>query len=460
MNKSIRYLLFSCLLIVVFLFGGLSGVGVEHAAIAAVGLLNSATPTAVPPTSIPNTAVPPTPLPSSTFPFTYTPTEPLPTATPIPIPPLSSGVDLNLINQAWKDIQNNYVDQSAVVPQDLTYAAISAMVNALGDTGHSRFLSPAMVSEENRQLQGQFDGVGIEVQLINNQIVIVAPIDNSPAQKAGLKPGDIIQKVDGVDVTGWTIDELVSHVLGPAGTQVTLTILDPTTKKTTDYTLTRAHIVITNVTWTMVPGTNLAYIYIAQFATGVDKDLANALQAAIQQNATGVILDLRNDPGGYVDQAIAVASQFKATGLVFEDKDAKGNITKVPVNPGGIATKLPLVVLVNQGSASASEIVTAALQDGHRATVVGDTTVGTGTVLNVFKLSDGSELLLATSEWLTPAGESFWHKGLTPDVPLPLADGVYPLTPARVKAMTADQLKASQDVQLLKAIDLLTGAAH
>lgn len=461
MQKASRYALISCVLIVVYIFGGMSGVAVDRVAIAAVKSFNSA-PTALPPTSVPQLAAPTNPAGANpTQPFTPAATQLDPTsASPaVTNAPDSSTLNLDLIYQAWQAIQKSYVDRPAVKPQDLTYAAISAMVNALGDTGHSRFLTPAMVQEENKQIQGQFDGVGLEINLINNQVVIVAPIDGTPAQKAGIKPGEIIQKVDGQDVSTMTLDQVVSHVVGPAGTQVTLTILDPTTNKSTDFTLTRAHIVITNVTWTMIPGTTLAYINIAAFATGIDKDLITYLHAAEQQHATGIVLDLRNDPGGWLDMAVSVASQFKGQGVVMQEKDAQGNITSIPVNRGGVATQIPIAVIVNQGTASAAEIVTVALQDGHRGTIIGQTTIGTGTVLESFKLADGSELLLATSEWLTPGGTSFWHKGVVPDIQVALADGVYPLTAAAIKGMTSDQLKASQDAQLLKAIEVLT-AAH
>jgi carboxyl-terminal processing protease len=444
MQKGTRYALISCLLVVVYILGGVSGVAVDRVAIAAANALNKTPANALSPTQ-------------------SNPSGSQSQATDVPpsgtLAPEASSLNVDLINEVWKNIQEGYVDRSAIKPTDLTYAAISGMVTALGDTGHTRFLTPSMVQQENNQIQGGFDGVGIEINYINNQVVVVAPIDGTPAMKAGIKPGEIFQKVDGVDVTSWTLDEVVSHVLGPAGTQVTLTLYDPATKKSIDYVLTRAHITITNVTWTMLPGTTLAYINIAQFANNVDKDLITYLKAAQEQHATGIVLDLRNDPGGLLDQAVAVTSQFKSQGLVMEEKDAKGNITPIPVERGGVATEIPVVILVNQGTASAAEIVTVALQDGKRATIVGQTTIGTGTVLEPIKLSDGSELLLATSEWLTPSGASFWHKGVAPDIEVALADGVYPLTAAAIKAMSADELKASQDAQLLKAIEILTTPA-
>jgi carboxyl-terminal processing protease len=368
--------------------------------------------------------------------------------------------NLDLVNQAYQIIQQNYVDRSAVNQTNLEYGAISGMVNALGDTGHSRFLTPQMVQEENNFTQGSFDGIGAEVAMnANGQVVIVAPLDGSPAQKAGVKAGDIILKVNGQDLTGLSLSDVVSLVLGPAGTQVTLTLQDPTTGATRDVTITRAQINVQNVTWIMIPGTTIADIRIAGFSQGVTNDLINALKQAKAQGATSIILDLRNNPGGLLNEAVGVASQFLSSGNVLLVKNVQGQVTGVPVEAGGIATNIPMVVLVNQGTASASEIVAGALQDAHRATLMGETTFGTGTVLNSFPLSDGSEVLLATEEWLTPSGRVIWHKGITPDVTVSLSSTVIPLTPDAMRGMTAAQLQSSQDVQLLQGISELTGSA-
>jgi carboxyl-terminal processing protease len=373
----------------------------------------------------------------------------------------NSGSDnLNLVNQAYQIIQKNYVDQSAVQQTQLEYGAISGMVDSLGDTGHSRFLTPQMVQQETNFTQGSFEGIGAEVsQNSAGQTVIVAPFDGSPAQAAGVKPGDIILKVDGVDMTGMTISDVVSKVLGPAGTKVTLTLQDPTTGATRDVTITRAKIDVQNVTWSMVPGTTIADVRLAGFSQGVTNDLKNALQQAQSQGATGLILDLRNNPGGLLDEAIGVTSQFLGNGNVLIVKNAQGQEQSISVKSGGVALNIPMVVLVNQGTASAAEIVSGALQDAHRATILGDTTFGTGTVLNNFNLSDGSQILLATEEWLTPAGRVIWHKGITPDVSVSIANTVNPIVPEAMSGMTASQLQSSQDAQLLKAIEQLSKGA-
>jgi carboxyl-terminal processing protease len=352
------------------------------------------------------------------------------------------------------------VDRSAVQTTQLEYGAISGMVDALGDTGHSRFMTPEMVKSENNFTQGSFEGIGAEVTQNNNgQTVIVAPFDGSPAKAAGVKPGDIIVKVDGTDVSGMSLSDVVSKVLGPAGSKVTLTLQDPTTGATRDVTITRAKIMVNNVTWIMLPGTTIADIRLAGFSQGVTADLQKALQQAQAQGATGIILDLRNNPGGLLDEAVGVTSQFLGSGNALMVKDAQGQEKPIAVEPGGTALTIPMVVLINQGTASAAEIVSGALQDAHRATILGETTFGTGTVLNAFPLSDGSQILLATQEWLTPNGRVIWHKGITPDVSVTLANTVSPFLPEGAQGTTAAQLQNSQDMQLLKAIDLLSQGA-
>lgn len=368
--------------------------------------------------------------------------------------------NLNLVNQAYQIIQQHYVDRSAVNQTQLEYGAVSGMVDALGDTGHSRFLTPQMVQEENNFTQGSFDGIGAEVSMnANGQVIIVAPINGSPAQAAGVKPGDIILKVDGQDMTGKSLNDVVSKVLGPAGTKVTITLEDPKTGATRDVTITRAKITVQNVTWIMLPGTTIADINIAGFSQGVTTDLQNVLQQAKAQGATAIILDLRNDPGGLLNEAVGVTSQFLDSGNVLLVKNAQGQEQGIPVESGGIATKIPMVVLVNQGTASAAEIVAGALQDAHRATLIGETTFGTGTVLNSFPLPDGSQILLATEEWLTPSGRVIWHKGIAPDVTVSLSNTVTPFVPDAGQGMNASQLQNSQDAQLLKAIQELSQGA-
>jgi carboxyl-terminal processing protease len=370
----------------------------------------------------------------------------------------TAGPNFQLIQEAWRTIQQQYVDRSALQPQALTYGAISGMVDALGDNGHSRFLSPAMLAEEHNSLNGQFEGIGAEVQESNGHTVIVAPFDNSPAQQAGLLPGDVILKVNGDDVSDLPLYQVVQRIVGPAGSTVTLTILTPATGKLRDVTLTRAKINVHNVTWQQVPGTTIADVRIVEFSKGVSQDLQQALAEIKNQHLTGIILDLRNDPGGLLDEAIGVVSQFIGKGNVLEEQDATGKITPIPVSHQYPVTDLPMVVLINHGSASAAEITAGALQDAGRATLIGETTFGTGTVLNDFNLSDGSALLLAVQEWLTPKGRVIWHHGITPDDQVSLPTNAQLLLPEAERTLTAEQVQASSDAQLLRALKTLMSA--
>jgi carboxyl-terminal processing protease len=380
------------------------------------------------------------------------------------VPPDSIPADatgsFQLMAEAWNVIYQSYVDRPAVQSQALTYGAIGGMVDALGDTGHSRFLSPEMVQAQREFTSGQFEGIGAYVEMKDGHVVIVAPMDGSPAQRAGLQPGDVILQVDGEDVAGLPIDQVVSRIVGPAGTSVTLTILTPETGQTRDVTLVRAEITLQNVFWQQLPGTQIAHVRVVAFSKGVTDDLRQALGEIQQQGLTGIILDLRSNPGGLLSEAVATASQFLVDGNVLLEKDAQGEITPVAVKKGGLAPDLPLVVLIDAGTASASEIVSGALQDAGRATLVGDTTFGTGTVLNEFALSDGSALLLATQEWLTPEGRLIWHQGIVPDVQVSLPQGTSPLLPQAETGMTEEQVQNSGDAQLLRAIELLDQPAQ
>ncbi len=369
--------------------------------------------------------------------------------------PFDAEANFNLMAEAWNAIEKVYVDRKAINAQKMTYGAISGMVDSLGDTGHSRFLTPQMLKQERNLTRGTFEGIGAEVQMKNGQLVIVAPIDGSPAQKAGLKPGDIILKVDDKDVSGLPLDQAVDRILGPAGTRVKLTILDPKAKTTKDITLVRASIIVRSITWHLLPGTSVVDLRIATFSRGVAENLRQALLAAEKEGITGVILDLRNNPGGLFDEAISAASQFLNTGNVLLEKNAVGKTRAVPVRSGGVATSLPLVVLINGGTSSGAEIVAGALQDAHRAKLVGEKSFGTGTVLETFSLSDGSALMLAIEEWLTPDGHVIWHHGISPDVVVPLPPEVTPLIPAAEEGLTAEEFRKSKDAQLLRALDLL-----
>ncbi|MCZ2113361.1 MAG: S41 family peptidase [Anaerolineae bacterium] len=366
------------------------------------------------------------------------------------------GLNTELLEEARVIIQQNYVIQADTTNERLETGALAGMVDILGDTGHSRFMTPEMVREQHNYAAGEFEGIGAYVEMRDGFATIVSPIDNSPAQAAGVQPGYIVLKVDGEDMSDRTLQDVVSRILGPAGTPVTITFLDPDTGEEIDLTITRARIELQNVTWTMLPGTTLALIRIAGFSRDVGEDLAADIAEATAQGATGIIFDLRNNPGGLLDEAVRVAGQFlPPESVVVLRQDAQGNIREEKTSDKGEGTTLPVVVLINQGSASASEIVSGALQDHQRATLVGETTFGTGTVLNEFPLSDGSAILLAIEQWLTPDGRVIWREGIVPDEVVALQGPVTLVTPDVARTMTAADLAATDDLQLARAIELL-----
>jgi carboxyl-terminal processing protease len=360
-----------------------------------------------------------------------------------------------LISDAWKIIENIYVDRAAVKPRSMTYGAISGMVDSLGDTGHSRFLDPGMVKALRNLQKNKFEGVGAEIQMKDGHVVVVASLDNSPAQQAGIQAGDIILKVNGTDITGLPLDQVVARVSGPAGTSVTLTILSTSSGQTREIILKRAAVKIENVRWQRLPGTKTAHLRISSFNRGMADDLRAALAKIRNGDLDSIIVDLRNNPGGLLNEAVEATSQFLENGNVLLVKNSRGDIKSIPVQSGGEATRTPLAVLINSGTASAAEIMAGAIRSAHRATLIGVPTFGTGTVLREFGLPDGSALLLAVEEWLTPSGKAIWHKGIAPDVRVDLPAGATPLLPDESSKMTAAQLQNCKDTQLLRAIKLL-----
>ena len=368
--------------------------------------------------------------------------------------------DFRLMSQAWSLINRHYVDRSAVKPESMTYGAIQGMVDSLGDTGHSSFLTPEMVKQLQDMEHGEYKGIGVEIRMKDGHVVIVAPLQGSPAQHAGLRSGEIITKVSDRDITDWPLSQVIEQISGPPGTPVTLTVEDPQSGRNRKVTLVRAAIRIRDVAWRWLPGAKIAHLRLASFGGQATSDLREALKTILKEGAKGIILDLRDNPGGILEQAVGVASQFLEKGNVVLMKDAKGHIKPVPVQKGGLAIDIPLVALINQGSASAAEIVAGALKDANRALLVGQTTFGTGTVLGQFQLSDGSEVLLAIEEWLTPKGHSFWHKGISPEVAVELPDEATPLFPEQESGMTTQQFESSPDRQLHRALDLLINPGH
>lgn len=372
------------------------------------------------------------------------------------IVPEGAPEDFGVFWEALKLVQDRYVDPSKLGDQNLTWGAIRGMVEALGDTGHTVFLTPDQVQSESDQVSGRISGVGIMVDTRGGQPLITSVFDGSPADQAGLRSGDLITSVDGQPTERLTVDEVIKRVRGAAGTSVTLGITHRD-GSTDEVPIVRAEIVVAPATWAFVPGTKIADIHLSQFSQGAADGVRSALTEALAHGAEGVVLDMRGNPGGLVDQAVDVANLFlPESATIYGQQDRSGTRTEVTATGEPLAADLPLVVLADYGSASAAEIVAAALQDNGRAEVVGERTFGTGTVLNLFPLSDGSAILLGVIEWLTPKGDGIFDVGITPDIEVKLpADGV-PAEPSDLRDQTRKQFRQGSDTQLQRAVRSLT----
>lgn len=346
---------------------------------------------------------------------------------PQPLAPVPSsdkaGIELppefSILAEAYKLLSEDYVDKSKLDPKKLSQGAVKGMMEALDDP-YSSYVDPKAHKLAMSDFEGKFEGIGAVISIKDKQLTVVSPIAGSPAEKAGIRAGDKILKINGESTTKMTLIEATSKIRGPKGTAVKLVILHTDEAEPVEIEVVRDEIKVESVVLDMRG--EIAYIKITQFLKTTGGDLDAALKSAIKKGAKGIVLDLRNNPGGLLNAAVDVASEFLAMGLVAKVVDDEGRESNVPVKRGGIATNLPLIVLVNEGSASGSEIVAGALQDYGRAKLAGSKTFGKGSVQTVRELSDGSALHITTYRWLTPLGRPIDGVGLTPDFVLELKD--------------------------------------
>ncbi len=371
--------------------------------------------------------------------------------------------EFSILEQTYDAIRNNYVQSDDISDEELIYGASQGMVEAVGDTGHSTFLDPDEADLFESSLKGELIGVGIYVDQTGPLPVVIAPIDQSPAYEAGIKSGDVIIAIDGTLTADLDPEEWAARIRGDAGTGVALRI-QRGDEQPFEIMLTRAEIRVHPVAWRMLPG-NIAWVKLSEFSQGATGAMIQALTAARAEGAEGLILDLRNNPGGYVFEASGVGSQFLPDGSVlYQSQNKEGQVSKVTTGGDiGEWLDLPMVVLINEGSASASEIVSSSLRDNGRATLIGETTAGTGTVLEPFELSDGSVVQLGTELWLTAEGEQLWKRGVTPDKSIPLDEGTFPSLPIDFSGEVIPQagFDAVSDTQLkagYSEIEELVGA--
>ncbi|MCX5993561.1 MAG: S41 family peptidase [Chloroflexi bacterium] len=323
------------------------------------------------------------------------------------------------ISQAWDLVQKNYVDKTKLDPVKMAQGAIRGMVDAVGDP-YTEFFSPQSFQSTMVELTGLYQGIGAYIGKKDKQIVIIAPMPGSPAEEAGLKSGDMILKIEGQSTAQMNTEEASQMIRGPAGSKVLLLVGRLSEKEPFEVNLVRREIKVDSVKSEM-RGT-LAYIRIQQFILPTTGDFKKALVDAYQKGAKGIILDLRDNPGGILSEAVDVSSQFLTRGIAVKIVDKDGIESVQKVKPGGIARDLPVIVLVNGGSASASEIVAGALQDNGRAKLAGQKTFGKASVQNFVKLDDGSAIKITTAHYYTPNGTLISGTGLTPDYPSELKD--------------------------------------
>jgi len=342
--------------------------------------------------------------------------------------------------EAWDIVHQDYIDQP-VDDVELMHGAIRGMLEALGDQ-HTSYMDPIQYEQANQPLNGSYEGIGAWVDTTGERLTIISPMPNSPAEKAGLQPDDRIIAIDGEDVTNLTPELVLRRVLGPAGTTVTLTIEREDLAEPLDVTITRAKIDLVSVYGEMVEGENIAYVQLVTFGERTHTELRKTLEELLANNPDGLILDLRYNGGGYLDTAIDVLSEFiEKDQLVMIEDFGNGKRDMYYSRGDGLATGIPLVVLVNEGSASASEITAGAIQDLNRGVLVGTTTFGKGSVQNWIPLRNNQGAVRVTiARWYTPNERQIHEIGIEPDYTVEI---------------TEQDIENNNDSQLQKAIEIL-----
>jgi len=328
-----------------------------------------------------------------------------------------SGHALDVVQEAWDLIFTNFVDRDKLEASTLTAGAIKGMVEALDDP-HCAYLAPETYELSVSHWEGKFEGIGAYVGEEEGNLVIIAPIAGAPAEKAGIRAGDIILEVDGKPVSEMSLMEAVLNIRGPRGTTVSLLVLHQGETEPEEIEIVRAEIEIPSVILEMRE--DIAYIKITNFSERTDNELAAVLKEISQEGASGIVLDLRSNPGGLLSIVVNVTSRFLEDGIVYYMVDSQGEKTATSVKRKSLRTGLPLVVLVDNYSASGSELLAGALQDNGRAIVAGTTTYGKGSVNIPYRLKDGSGLYITTARWLTPSGNIIEGEGIEPDYSLEL----------------------------------------
>lgn len=322
-------------------------------------------------------------------------------------------VDFDLYWQVWEELKNKYFDADKIKDSDLFYGSLKGMVNAVGDP-YTSFLDPELSKQFSEDMSGSFEGIGAEIGIRDDILTIVAPLPETPADKAGIKSGDKVYEINGESTMGISVDEAVSKIRGPGGSEVILTIFREDFSEPKEITIVRDTIEINSVETELLED-NILLITISSFNDDTLSSFNIAVREAENNQVSGIILDLRNNPGGYLDTAIEVASEWVESGPVVIEKFDEENEENYLARGIARLSNYKTVVLVNGGSASASEIVAGALQDYNLATIVGTQTFGKGSVQTLNPFSDGSALKVTVAKWLTPQGSYITDIGISPD---------------------------------------------
>lgn len=354
-------------------------------------------------------------------------------------------LDFAIFWDAWKNLETQYLNRDKLDQEKLIYGSISGLVKSLGDP-YSTFLNPKQTKNFIEDISGSFEGIGIEIGIRNDVLTVISPIKGTPAEKAGLEAGDKIIKIDNVTTDNIALEEAVNKIRGPHDTTVVLTIFRE--NKTSDYKITRGVIQIPIVEWQKIGDDKIAWIKLYYFSENLNWKFRQIANEITLSGVNKIALDLRNNPGGILDQAIEIASYFLPKDAVVTIQD-NGNINKLELKSKGYVQfqNAKVVILINEGSASASEILAGALRDNRNIKLIGEKTFGKGTVQQLFDLKDGSVIKLTIARWLTPKGYSISDQGLEPDIK------VVPPQPRPGGAESGK--KMDEDPQLDKAIEIL-----
>lgn len=356
-------------------------------------------------------------------------------------------LDFNLFWDAWEELENKFIDKNKLDSKKMYYGAIKGMVSSLEDP-YTFFLTPEENKEAKNDLAGKFEGIGAQLGLQNNRIIIVAPLKNSPANRAGIKSGDYINEVDGQSTKDWTLPQAVSKIRGPQGSKVKLKLEREAKEFVVEITREQIKIESVELSYEKKGNQTLAYLKLNQFGDNTNSEWDLAVSELSQKWSSsqikGLVLDLRDNPGGYLDSSIYLASEFLPQGkLIVKQTSTTQDSKSYLVDRPGKLLDIPLVVIINKGSASASEILAGALRDYNKAKLVGEKSFGKGSVQEASNLSEGAGIHITVAKWILPKGDWINSKGITPDIKV------------ENKLKEGDSLTRENDLQLEKAIDQL-----